>query len=557
MLSTGNRGWSFLKHRTKPPLTAKEVLYWKRFFRNVLKVGLEFEFNLPESNGHCDGTNISCTCIHFEKGCWKECANLEDCQANNGVAMCANVTGTCELEDCATCAHFKATCNPGQCGDFSPFCAKCEDFEMNCAKCPQMFNPELDPNKIRQKMIEDLHPCGFYGKYSKTGVHSIVPDGSLQGQNGAEVITLGRRPDYWLFYDMAKSILDAAVGRGAYTNERTSMHMHVLATYYSKLLINGSEFGIPDQVTEMEKDLPEIIAANIHQLTRKYQNVLTWLTVGLSEKNRLTRWEKFRVSVLEVSAARNSMMSVNSIVKDMCHGKKYGFINWTPTSFADNGDITRLHYEMRQADCLLAPSAVAALACLHYAIAVKAVEISRYGVLIAGDEGWMKKAKAIKKRLLNNNKGYQDGDRFAHTEGLDEYYEDLARESHELLAQVKHILMDIGPAFEVLERMADKPCALRRVEGHGWERIESDLAVERREDVDEFEEVLCEVMDLRHVQGCDDVGEWLDKVADLLLETADMGKIAKADLIAKAALYLSENSDSVIWSTKIGAMMLR
>jgi len=324
------------------------------------------------------------------------------------------------------------------------------------------------------------------------------------------------------------------------------------------LLVNGSEFGIPDQVTEMEKDLPEIVAANIHQLTRKYQNVLTWLTIGLDHPNRLTRWQKFRMSVLEVSAARNSMASVNQIVKDHCNGKKYGFINWTPTSFGKNGDITRLHYEMRQADCLLSPSVVAALSCLCYAIAVKAVEISRYGILIAGDKDWMKQAKNVQSRLLNNNKGYQDGDRFGHTEGLEEYYDLLRQESHELLAQVKHILMDIGPAYEVLEKLADMPCALRRVKGDSWETIEADLSVERHEEVDELEEIICEVMDLRHISGCEDIAEWLDKLADLLIENhADLVNIPKADLVAKAANYLSDKSDSVIWSTRLGAMMLR
>jgi len=421
-----------------------------------------------------------------------------------------------------------------------------------------MFNPDMDPNKIRQRMIEDLHPCGFYGKYSKSGVHSVVPDGSLEGQNGAEVITSGRRPDYWTIYEMAKGILDSAVGRGAYTNERTSMHMHVLATYYSKLLVNGSEFGIPDQVTEMEKDLPEIIAANIHQLTRKYQNVLTWLTIGLDHPKALTRWEKYRVSVLDISAIRNSMVSVNQIIKDHCNGKKYGFINWTPTSFAENGDLTRLHYEMRQSDCLLSQSAIAALACLHYAIAVKAVEISRYGVLITGDKEWMKQAKHVKGHILNNNKGYQDGDRFGCTDGLADHYDELRQQSHELLAQTKHILMDIGPAYEVLEKLSDMPCALRRVKGDTWEKIEADLSVERYGNTDEFEEVVCEVMDLRHISGCKDIAEWLDKLADLLIENhPDLVNVPKADMVAKAANYLSDKSDCVIWSTKLGAMMLR
>ena len=60
----------------------------------------------------------------------------------------------------------------------------------------------------------------------------FVQDGSLLGKKGAEVITVGRRVDYWEFYKMAKTIIDTAVTKGAYVNERCSTHMHVLAGYY-------------------------------------------------------------------------------------------------------------------------------------------------------------------------------------------------------------------------------------------------------------------------------------------------------------------------------------
>jgi len=56
------------------------VTYWKKQ-KSTLKVGMEFEFNLPEQVGTCRGDNIACPCAKVaEDTCWKICKNEEICK---------------------------------------------------------------------------------------------------------------------------------------------------------------------------------------------------------------------------------------------------------------------------------------------------------------------------------------------------------------------------------------------------------------------------------------------------------------------------------------------
>jgi hypothetical protein len=412
----------------------------------------------------------------------------------------------------------------------------------------------------------ELQPNNTYGQVNHTGVHSITTDGSLLGKKGAEIITVGRRVDYWEFYKMAKNIIDRAVARGAYLNERCSVHMHALASYYGKVVPQQEDNAVPAKVNEMERDMPEIILANLHQLVRRYQNAMTWMMMGLNDPNHMTRWEKFRVSVLPVSAVMSHMKDVRSEVSRVAGGNKYGWINYNNVEFGESGkDISRLHVEFRACDGMNAPSGVAAIACMYYALILKAVEISRYGVVEVGDKEWMRQTEQVKSVLLNNTKGYQDGDRFADNRNLHQYKEILIEESLDLVRQLKSILIKIGPAYEVLEKLAERPCAIRRVEGQTWEQIEEDLQVIMNEE-GRFEMAISEVITLNQITECKDLDEWTSEVTrileddpDLKEDTAGLDKdkirVLRMERIKEYVEKKKEDGE-IIWSQQIGAPII-
>ena len=551
--------WLFHKLPGRECLNAQDAIYWKQAFKKILKVGIEFEFNLPEKkNGTCKGDNALCPCIFLtpEKTCWQECIHKEHCNKfNKSTAVCKNVTGTCEDEDCETCEHFEIKCNGILCPHFVSKCFMCNDYKVDCTNCKYKYDPKQSPDNIRKNLRVVLKPNNTYGQVNSSGVHSIITDGSLLGKKGAEIITVGRRVDYWEFYRMAERIIDEAVQRGGYANERCSVHMHVLASYYGKIIPDQENRSIPNKVTEMERDLPEIVLANLHQLVRRYQNAMTWMTMGLDTKNHLTRWEKFRVSVLSSSALLNKMSQVKMEVSNKAGGNKYSWINYNAVQFSHNGDINRFHVEFRAADGLLAPSAIG---CMYYALVIKAIEISRYGIVEIGSKEWFNQASEIKSALLNNMKSYQDGDRFGDTSKLHHYYDILIEESLDLVRQLKAILIDIGPAYEVLEKLAEQPCALRRCDGHDWKKIEKDLAVIVTKE-GQMEIALSEIITLNQVSECSDETEWICTAGALLRDSTTLGINADdtslEEKIKNYCVQKQENGE-LVWSNSIGAPIL-
>lgn len=546
--------WMFFSHKEiKPAINTRDLVYWKNILKKLLKVGMEFEFNLPDQKGVCKGESNACPCESMkEDSCWERCVKWKEC-----------FDGVPEKD---------IVCNGVYCPGFVTQCMICPDFKIDCKTCENRYDPERNPDNIRARMADELKPSGNYGKVSPSGVLNITTDGSLLGKGtegkGAEIITIGRRVDYWEFFKMADTIFKSAVEKGAYVNERCSIHMHVLASYFGKLfpesnndLHNENIPGIPRNITELEKPIPEIILANFHQLCRRYQNAITWMTTGLDDLEHITRWEKFRVSVLGISGILNTMKSVKGLVSQNAQaqsqsGDKYGWVNYKYVNFDSKGDITRLHIEMRVMDFILSPSAVAAMGCMYYAMVIKAAEISRWGVVEVGDNEWMNQSQKIKSALMNGTGDY-GGTRLSNTSNLHKYYDVLIRESLELIRQLKHILIKIGPAYQVLEKLAERPASLRRCDGQTWEEIEKDLAVVVN-DADLFEIAMDECIGLRYVSECKDEKEWIRGVSKNIEKNPDIEIEKNNEIEDKIKKYIDNkrNEGEIIWSDTLGTMLM-
>lgn len=546
--------WSFIKHPAKETLTAHEVSYWKTSLSRLLKIGIEFEFNLPEQKGTCKGTNVHCPCSKIEKGCWKECINIDKCTSTAYFDTCGAKTAQCKRSKCAKCDKYVFKCLSTNCIEFVSKCFSCAEFSRSCEACGKKYNPDKDPSRIRDVFQETLLPSNSYRKTNKSGVVSITTDGSLAGDKGAEIITIGRRVDYWEFYYMVAKILQLASSHGAYVNERCSSHMHLLTSYYD----NDGDSSVG--VNELEKDIPEIIMANFHQLCRKYQNAITWMTMALDKPEALTRWEKFRVSILDVSSIIRSMSDVNREVMSKSatmsgNGKeKYGWVNYMNTRFKD-GKINKFHVEMRVSDSTMCPSFYASIACLFYALIIKAVDMSRYGVLNIGDNEWLTKATEIKNNMMNNGNLAYDAKRLSNTSNLLSYKEELVAQSMDLLEQTKGILIRLGPAYEVLTRLAKEPIALRRVNGYSWEQIEKDICAPLR-NYNRVEMIMSEIIDLNYISECHSQEEWIEEVSKISTDMAagdNSVKLSKEDIVEY--INIKQRDGELIWSSSVGAII--
>jgi hypothetical protein len=218
------------------------------------------------------------------------------------------------------------------------------------------------------------------------------------------------------------------------------------------------------------------------------------------------------------------MRQVRDEVMNVSGGNKYGWVNYKFCEFDNNGAVKRLHVEVRVMDGLLSPSAVAAFSCMYYALFIKAVELSRYGVMLVGSDDWKIQAEIIKNALMNNTSNWEEGTkygRFSDTSTLHKYTDILVAESFELISQLKHILAKVGPAYDILEKLAETPCSIRRCEGTEWTDIEKQLEVRLTEE-GKFEYEISKLIDTRGIVGVKSIQEWMAKVAEALQVNKDL-----------------------------------
>jgi len=507
--------WVFVKKPSRPPLSDRDVHYWKQTLKKLLKVGIEVELNLPENQGDCDKQNYMCQCtavfdakkpIPNTLKCYEQCSRWDN--------------GNCDIAKEHGCVGIN-------CVAFKQPCSGCSKYDRGCDSCPQRYDKLKDPRHVRQQVSALLKPTNFVGQCGESGVYKVCRDGSLEGDGGIEIATVGRRVEFDSLYGMISNIMDMCEERGGFVNERCSIHVHLLASYLTPGFSSdgnpsndaGSKF-IKSEVTELERAMPEIILANFHQLLRRYHCALIWLSAAGASTDQFTRWEKFRKSILPYSAVRHRMSTVTANVGTASKSKrKYAMMNYEQMKFNKAGDVSRLHVEGRYMDGNMSPAVVVSHACLLYGLMLKAVEISKYGVLQSGDKDYMDLQNEMYTHLCNSD-GPWDGNRFSDTRSLQPYVADLKKQSRQLVRLVKSTLGENSPADEVLNKLAEKPLTYHLIEKRSWKDIESELMPER-EVRGAMENSILQLVELGAISECASVDEWIDTASfELFAESA-------------------------------------
>lgn len=544
--------WAYVQKPSRPPLTAAEVTYWKTILNRLLKAGVEVEYNLPEkSGGTCEKNNFTCPCVAVFP------AKTPIPETKQCFEQCLSWTAGKEHGDCALAAEHG--CAGIYCTAFRSPCSRCQHYDRGCAKCPKLYNPRRDPRALRTEIGKELSPTKFVGEHGPTGVYKVCKDGSLRGEGGVEVATVGKRVHFESLRQMISGIIQACRQRGADVDERCSVHIHLLASYLTPDFgeDRAAEF-LRHEISEMEKALPEIVLANFHQLVRRYHCALIWLSAAGTSPEALTRWEKFRKPILQFSAVRSRMPQVIKEVAATAHKAKYTIINYQPCRFDDLGNVSRLHIEARHMDGTFSAAAIAAHACLLYALMVKAVEISHHGLLYS-NHAYMTLQREILQNLCNKD-GAWDGSRLSDTRNLGPYYQTLREQSQQLLRIVSNVFVspDMGQAGAVLAALAEEPIALRLIRGQTWEQIEHDLLPPATESSLLAKAVL-RLVDTAAISDCQTADEWITAVADELTPEASQSS-AEAHAVLRQQILgvVAGASDSPFtWSAALGSFICR
>lgn len=553
--------WWFDKKSIRQKLTREEVRYWNSTLRRLLKVGIELEYNLPEQKGTCRMDDLTCQCVAIFNAkkpmrntakCHEQCKNWDSSVKASGEAKYPD-SGNCEIAKEHGCAG-------SLCAAFASPCSTCSKYDRGCSSCSNLFNIKKNPKNIRKRLAAKLQPTKFVGDFGKKGVYQVVPDGSLKGDGGVEVVTVGRRPEFNSLHSMLKEIMDLCEEAGAFVDERCSIHVHLLASYLNKKggrNDHNADFLVGN-LTELEKPVPEIILANYHQLIRRYQNALIWMGSSGESLNALTRWEKFRKPVAPFSAFRKKMDIISKEISKSCYKAKYAFINYEPTKYNEEGDIDTLHIEARYLDGMFSPAVVASHAILMYGLMLKAVELSKHGTLMSGSREYMERQKVIYANLCNNDAAWGPN-RHSDTRNISEYIPELKEQSEELTRLVKNTLTSQAPSADVLASLGEFPVSLRRIEGWSWKDIENQLI--NKEEEQSMPDFLQELIDTSFISGCENQDNWVEQAA---------GEVARAEGKEDDVAYLEQNKTSIkgfisrcvdkgdiSWAKEIGCFMRR
>ena len=271
----------------------------------------------------------------------------------------------------------------------------------------------------------------------------------------------------------------------------------------------------------------------------------------------LTRWARFRQSIYQYSALRNKMQRIQKelAANIQCMGGtsqngKYASVAYHFCDFDENGDVETFHIENRIADGCLSPAVITAWAMMCYGMMMKAVRLSQYGVMEVGDPEFAMKVKETMPHLIDGERRSWDGSRHADTSGIGTSIPFLREISRELVQLLKPELYNMGPAFNILMDLAEKPCSLRRSEGDSWDKIENDLygpyaKSEEQHDYASEEEVR-ELIDLAGIVECDNVSTWVEEVAANLGQNPQHVEGTVEGLL---------NSGKYRWSEAIGSLI--
>ena len=311
-------------------------------------------------------------------------------------------------------------------------------------------------------LVEALQPTKDLTNLGQYGVLDVVSE-----HCGIEIQIIGRQPYYPALMEQYHAILDPLVAQGVRARPTCGLHYHTLT------------IGLSEPV-------PEIILANVWNLTRRYAPNLRFLTSAGSSGESLCRRRNY-TSHLEMVKLTPGVMSMIQIQRHLRDSKRVpehqNFLNLEHVTFDDDGAVLDFHLEFRFPDADLSPTSIVAKMFLFLSILLKAVEMSQYGVIHVGRvREWRRKVELLD--MLSNNDGNlatSDTSRIT-----PEIIDELRAGCRELLELLKPVFVRFArasgegseehPAFEVLSLLAETPLSLLRASGRSWSEIEQLLS---------------------------------------------------------------------------------
>lgn len=300
---------------------------------------------------------------------------------------------------------------------------------------------------------EALQPSGNLDMLGTNGVLDVQPE-----HCGVEIRIIGRHPHFQALHQQYQRIMVLLKAHGSRPRSTCGLHFHLLTP------------GLAEPV-------PEIVLANLWNLTRRYAPELRFLTSTGDRREALCRRRNYtsHIEMVRHSPGTMSMQAIKEILdKSAIVPKHQNFMNLEHIAFTEQGDIRPFHIEYRFPDADMAATSVTAKTFLFLALLLKAVDLSQYGVIHVGQvKLWRRKVELLD--MLNNNEGnLATSDTTAVSDVVINELRQGTFELLDLLAPTFDRFTD-NPALDVLLLLAEYPISLLRCAGYDWSQIEERL----------------------------------------------------------------------------------
>ncbi|MBN1179710.1 MAG: hypothetical protein JXD18_10880 [Anaerolineae bacterium] len=390
-------------------------------------------------------------------------------------------------------------------------------------------------SEFQPPLVEYLKPSRDLTNLGQYGVYDIVTE-----HCGIEIQVIGRQPYYPALIDQYRSILNPLLDREVRARYTCGLHYHALAIGLSE-------------------PMPEIILANIWNLTRRYAPYLRFITSAGENLDAMTRRRNHcsHLEMIRHTPGLLSMQKIQQILRESYTVPEHqNFLNLEHVTFTEDGAVRDFHLEFRFADADLAPTSVVAKTFLFLAMILKAVEMSQHGVIHVGRiHEWRRKIELLD-MLSNNNGTLASSDTSKVTPEVIEELRAGCREMLELLkplfgrfARVAFESSDDHPAFEVLSLLAETPLSLMRASGRDWKEIEnilSERAATTSQTWDQSDRRLIRAIELAELTGYTEPQAWMWEAArELYLTPQELEK----------RLERLDKWRGVKWDTGLGTMI--
>lgn len=376
---------------------------------------------------------------------------------------------------------------------------------------------------FQPRIEQALHPSGNMNQLGELGVYDVIKE-----HCGVEILVIGRHPHWEALLNQYQHIILPLLAEKIRMRPTCGLHFHILGT------------GLAEEV-------PEIVLANLWNMGRIFAPGLKFLTSGGGNRQELCRRRQHNAhqEFMRLSPVKHSMQEIQATLKKSLEVPEHqNFFNIEHVRFGESGNISNFHLEFRFPDGDLCPVSITAKVFLFMTMLLKAVEISKFGLLQADIGSLMDDNKNLMDMISNNEGKLATSDTSAIDDIILEKYQSNAKQ---LLLFLKSIFLLLdNPSEVVLQQLALEPISLRRAKGQRWEKIEDELLshINPQPTLDNTDYELIKVIELGLLIGISDQNCWIESAAQFLhLPAAEINKRLQ-----------NYKNRSPVWQEELGSM---